>query len=139
MIRLANESTRHGLNADMGMAIGVGLRGVQYDGATSVTDAEGRWVTQLIDTHAGAVAPAVWALFERAVRLGARAPVLLEWDDVPEFSVVHREALSARRYVERALAPAPRGPSTGDARGRGHVGLSPLGVPARRSSLEVSP
>jgi uncharacterized protein (UPF0276 family) len=78
-------------------------------GASSVTDAEGRVSTQLIDTHAGPVAPAVWALFEEAVQLGARAPVLLEWDaEIPSFAAVHREALRARRHIERALARAAR-------------------------------
>jgi uncharacterized protein (UPF0276 family) len=73
------------------------------------SDAQGRAVTQLIDTHAGPVAREVWALFEEAVRLGARAPVLLEWDaDIPDFSVVHGEALTARRHIERALTPSPR-------------------------------
>jgi uncharacterized protein (UPF0276 family) len=70
----------------------------------SVADSAGRTVTQLIDTHAGPVAPEVWALFEEAVRLGARAPVLLEWDaDIPDFSIVHREALRAQQHIERAL------------------------------------
>lgn len=76
---------------------------------SAVIDAQGHAVTQLIDTHSGPVAPEVWALFEAAVRLGARAPVLLEWDaDIPEFAVVHAEALAARRHIERAVAPTPQ-------------------------------
>jgi uncharacterized protein len=79
-------------------------------GEAAASDARGRAVTQLIDTHAAPVAPAVWALFEEAVRLGARAPVLLEWDaELPPFDVVHREALLARDHIERAL-PAPLSP-----------------------------
>jgi uncharacterized protein (UPF0276 family) len=83
-------------------------------GVATARDAQGRETTLLIDTHAAAVAPAVWALFEEAVRLGARAPVLLEWDaDIPPFEVVHREALRAREHIERALAaPAPRPPES---------------------------
>jgi len=69
----------------------------------------GEDATHLIDTHAGPVAPEVWALFEEAVRLGARAPVLLEWDaDIPPFDVVHREALRARGHIERACAGSRR-------------------------------
>jgi uncharacterized protein (UPF0276 family) len=75
-------------------------------GQAAVMDAEGRTVTQLIDTHAGPVATPVWALFEEAVRLGARAPVLLEWDaEIPSFDVVHDEARRAQQHIDRALAP----------------------------------
>jgi uncharacterized protein len=79
-------------------------------GVAAASDARGQEVTQLIDTHGAPVAAAVWALFEEAVRLGARAPVLLEWDaEIPPFEVVHREALLARDPIERALAgPVPR-------------------------------
>ncbi|HTV25828.1 MAG TPA: DUF692 domain-containing protein [Polyangiaceae bacterium] len=81
---------------------------LHLSGHDTVRDAQGR-VTQRIDTHAGPVAPAVWALFEQAVRLGARAPVLLEWDaEIPSFAVVHAEALLARGHIERALAAAVR-------------------------------
>jgi uncharacterized protein len=94
-------------------------------GEASVSDADGRTVTQLIDTHAGPVAPEVWALFEEAVRLGARAPVLLEWDaDIPSFSVVHREALLARQHIERALAPGVRSDATPELELRGRAGLA---------------
>lgn len=70
-----------------------------------VTRSDGHPATLLLDTHAGRVAPEVWALFEHALRLGVRAPVLLEWDaDLPPFPVVQREALLARRHIERAAA-----------------------------------
>ena len=69
----------------------------------------GEDATHLIDTHAGPVASEVWALFEQAVRLGARAPVLLEWDaDIPPFELVHREALRARVHIERACGGSER-------------------------------
>jgi uncharacterized protein len=86
----------------------------------SGVDAAGRRVTHLIDTHAAPVSPEVWSLFEYAVRIGARAPVLLEWDaDIPPFPVLHREALEASAYIERALAGAePRQRSERGARGR---------------------
>jgi hypothetical protein len=79
-------------------------------GVASARGVGGREVKHLIDTHAAPVAPAVWALFEEAVRLGARAPVLLEWDaEIPPFEVVHGEALLARCHIERALsAPVAR-------------------------------
>jgi uncharacterized protein (UPF0276 family) len=71
----------------------------------SRSNAEGKVVQYLIDTHDRPVAPAVWELFEDAVRLGARAPVLLEWDaEVPAFPAVHAQALLAERHIERALA-----------------------------------
>jgi uncharacterized protein (UPF0276 family) len=76
-------------------------------GVESGVDAHGQPVTHLIDTHAAPVAPEVWSLFEYAVRLGARAPVLLEWDaDIPPFPVVLREALEAGKYIESALGGA---------------------------------
>lgn len=73
-------------------------------------DASGQTRTYRLDTHAAPVAPDVWELFELAVRLGARAPVLLEWDaDIPPFEVVHAEASRARVHIERALrAPGAR-------------------------------
>lgn len=74
-------------------------------GVATATDEQGREVEHLIDTHAGPVAPAVWALFEEAVGLGVRAPVLLEWDaDIPAFDVVHHQALLALGHIERASA-----------------------------------
>jgi len=74
-------------------------------GVAAAVEADGVEAAHLIDTHAAPVAPAVWELFEQAVRLGARAPVLLEWDaDIPPFGVVYAEALRARVHIERALA-----------------------------------
>jgi uncharacterized protein len=103
-------------------------------GASSVTDAEGRTVTQLIDTHAGPVAPAVWALFEEAVCLGARAPVLLEWDaEIPSFAAVHREALLARRHIEHALARASYRDRSDEPEARART------APVHGAALEVSP
>jgi uncharacterized protein len=56
--------------------------------------------THVIDTHDGPVAPAVWQLLREARRLGADAPVLLEWDaSVPPFEVAHAEALRALEYL----------------------------------------
>jgi uncharacterized protein (UPF0276 family) len=56
--------------------------------------------THLIDTHVGPVPDPVWRLLARACELGAKAPVLLEWDaEIPAFDVVHAEALKARGIV----------------------------------------
>jgi uncharacterized protein (UPF0276 family) len=56
--------------------------------------------THVIDTHVGPVADPVWQLLRRARELGAKAPVLLEWDaEIPEFDVVHAEASKVRAIL----------------------------------------
>lgn len=59
--------------------------------------------THIIDTHSDYVIDEVWDLYRRAYqRIGPRA-TLLEWDeDIPEFEVVHAEALKARALREEA-------------------------------------
>jgi len=61
----------------------------------------------LIDTHGARVAPAVWALYERAVaRFGPR-PTLIEWDlDIPAFAVLQDEAATAQSILDRSHAIA---------------------------------
>ena len=55
-------------------------------------------VALLIDDHGSAVTPAVWSLYERALRLFPAAPTLIEWDtDVPELAVLVDEAAEADR------------------------------------------
>jgi len=56
----------------------------------------------LIDTHGARVAPAVWALYERAIaRFGPR-PTLIEWDvDIPAFAVLQDEAATAQAIIDR--------------------------------------
>jgi len=71
----------------------------------------------LIDTHGAPVAPDVWALYARTIeRLGPRA-TLIEWDtDIPAFSVLEREAATARRILEAHAGAAPKeGPQGRDA------------------------
>jgi uncharacterized protein (UPF0276 family) len=56
----------------------------------------------LADTHSAPVAVGVWELLAEAVRLGANAPLLLEWDaEIPAFPELERELDKAR-----ALWPA---------------------------------
>jgi uncharacterized protein (UPF0276 family) len=61
----------------------------------------------LIDTHGAAVAPDVWALYDRAIaRFGAR-PTLIEWDtDIPPFATLEREAATAQAIIEARHAVA---------------------------------
>jgi uncharacterized protein (UPF0276 family) len=56
----------------------------------------------LVDDHGSRVAPAVWALYDAALRQVGPVPTLIEWDtDVPALSVLLDEADTARR---RAVA-----------------------------------
>ena len=71
--------------------------------------------THIIDTHNDHVIEAVWELYRHSVARTGNVSTLLEWDaDIPEFEVVHAEALKARAYrgdekaekVEQAVAAA---------------------------------
>jgi len=65
--------------------------------------------THLLDTHSDHVLPAVWELFEHAVRLSGGRSTLIEWDeDIPTFEVLHAEARKARKHIDRALRGASR-------------------------------
>jgi uncharacterized protein (UPF0276 family) len=61
----------------------------------------------LIDSHAAAVAPDVWTLYEAALaRFGPR-PTLVEWDaGIPEPDVLLGEAAQAKSRLARAAAAA---------------------------------
>jgi uncharacterized protein (UPF0276 family) len=51
----------------------------------------------LSDTHSAPVADGVWELLAEVWRLGARAPLLLEWDaEIPEFAELERELGKAK-------------------------------------------
>jgi uncharacterized protein (UPF0276 family) len=55
--------------------------------------------THIIDTHNDFVIDEVWKLYAHSVRRTGNVATLLEWDaDIPEFTVVHAEALKARAY-----------------------------------------
>jgi len=55
----------------------------------------------LFDTHSQPVFPEVWQLYSRVIKRMPEVPVLVEWDeDIPEFSVVQKEAVKARQIWE---------------------------------------
>jgi uncharacterized protein (UPF0276 family) len=65
--------------------------------------------THIIDTHNDHVIDPVWQLYRRSVARTGNVATLLEWDaDIPDFDVVHAEALKARAYrrKEKAIAAA---------------------------------
>jgi uncharacterized protein (UPF0276 family) len=58
--------------------------------------------TLLIDTHAAAIADAVWSLYERAVRRFGGAPTIIEWDaDIPPLATLVGEAARADAIARR--------------------------------------
>jgi uncharacterized protein (UPF0276 family) len=72
----------------------------------------------LADTHSAKVADGVWQLLEEAVRLGARAPVLIEWDaDIPSFPELESELEKAQAHFARALAAGSPAATSAPARG----------------------
>jgi len=58
----------------------------------------------LLDTHDHPIREEVWQLYAAAVRSLGRTSTLIEWDDhIPEFPVLHAEALQAQRIAREAL------------------------------------
>lgn len=56
----------------------------------------------VIDDHGSAVRPAVWALYEHALRRFGAVPTLIEWDtDLPPLSVLLGEAQQATERLAR--------------------------------------
>ena len=56
--------------------------------------------THIVDTHDGPVIEPVWELYRLACRAIGSISTLLEWDSkIPEFPVLHAEALKAREYA----------------------------------------
>ena len=55
--------------------------------------------THIVDTHNDHAIPEVWELYRHSVARTGNVSTLFEWDgDIPEFDVVHTEALRARAY-----------------------------------------
>jgi hypothetical protein len=62
--------------------------------------------THIIDTHSDHAIDAVWALYRRAWQRTGATATLYEWDeDIPDFEVVHREALKARDHRQPLSSP----------------------------------
>ena len=77
-------------------------------------DADAR--TVLIDDHGSRVAPAVWALYERALARFGPLPTLIEWDtDIPALGVLLDEAALADGRLRAAGAARRSGESHADA------------------------
>jgi uncharacterized protein (UPF0276 family) len=63
--------------------------------------------THIVDTHSDHAVPDVWELYARSCRRTGLVATLYEWDeDIPEFDVVHAEALKARPFREAAASAA---------------------------------
>lgn len=59
----------------------------------------------LIDSHSAPVFPAVWDLYDVAIRLFGRVPTLIEWDtELPDLDVLVSEAARAGRVMETRSA-----------------------------------
>ena len=65
--------------------------------------------THIIDTHSDHAVPEVWDLYARSVRRTGNVSSLYEWDeDIPDFEVLHAEALKARAYRDETAADPVR-------------------------------
>src|SRR5579862_2213220 len=63
--------------------------------------------THILDTHSDYVIDTVWKLYRYAHRRLGGVATLLEWDaNIPEFDIVHGEALKARRFREQENSAA---------------------------------
>jgi hypothetical protein len=71
----------------------------------SVNHADGQ--TLLVDAHGSPVVPAVWTLYEHAVRRFGAVPTLVEWDtDIPALDVLLAEAHRADTRLWGAIGDA---------------------------------
>jgi uncharacterized protein len=65
----------------------------------------------LLDTHDHPICPAVWELYEYAVRRLGAVSTLIEWDDnIPDFMVLAASAAEARDRSARAIAATRAAP-----------------------------
>ena len=66
--------------------------------------------THILDTHSDFALQEVWELYRRAYARTGPTATLYEWDeDIPEFDVVHAEALKARAYQQAPAATGTHG------------------------------
>jgi uncharacterized protein (UPF0276 family) len=69
--------------------------------------------THILDTHSDHVIDTVWKLYRHAHRRLGGVATLLEWDaNIPDFEVVHGEALKARKFREEEDSFAESGQAT---------------------------
>ncbi len=55
-----------------------------------------------LDAHNNRVSDGVWSLFEKFLQRKSTIPTLIEWDhDIPEFKVLHQEAIKAKTMTQR--------------------------------------
>ncbi|MGE0278097.1 MAG: DUF692 domain-containing protein [Nitrospiraceae bacterium] len=74
---------------------------IHLAGHTAKTFDDGRVIR--IDDHGSRVAPAVWALYEDAIKRMGRVPTLIEWDtNVPSLEVLVDEASQAAARLAQA-------------------------------------
>jgi uncharacterized protein (UPF0276 family) len=65
--------------------------------------------THILDTHSDHAVAEVWELFSRSCRRTGNVSTLYEWDeDIPDFEVLHAEALKARAHREETAQPPVR-------------------------------
>jgi len=65
--------------------------------------------THILDTHSDHAVAEVWELFSRSCRRTGNVATLYEWDeDIPNFDVLHAEALKARAYREQGAGRPAR-------------------------------
>jgi uncharacterized protein (UPF0276 family) len=65
--------------------------------------------THILDTHSDHAVAEVWELFRRSCRRTGNVSTLYEWDeDIPDFDVLHAEALKARAFREEPAAAPVR-------------------------------
>jgi uncharacterized protein (UPF0276 family) len=65
--------------------------------------------THILDTHSDHAVAEVWELFSRSCRRTGNVSTLYEWDeDIPDFDVLHAEALKARAHREETAQPPVR-------------------------------
>jgi uncharacterized protein (UPF0276 family) len=65
--------------------------------------------THILDTHSDHAVVEVWELFRRSCRRTGNVSTLYEWDeDIPDFDVLHAEALKARAFREEPAAAPVR-------------------------------
>jgi uncharacterized protein len=65
--------------------------------------------THILDSHSDHAVAEVWELFRRSCRRTGNVATLYEWDeDIPDFEVLHAEALKARAYRDETAAEPVR-------------------------------